>query len=173
MNEITVEVVFNPMSIYDAEMQTREWFEDQDEYMYHEIDSITVSHEESEKYDVEIVDVPNCGYVLEAKGAYGPSWEEHKRGTKDECLEFVRKFPGTGQNCRIRQVDDLFVVEEISMGTVLGWEVIAMGDIPSLDAISNHLHGRNFRIRKCDECLVFYTLNTAAIIEATITATKY
>ena len=106
----TMTITLTPYTYADAEDHVREWFNDQDEYLWFAIDKVTIISQQWEKYIPSIRALEfgegETHLVEENKGSFMTNqiWEDEFLGSLDGCMEFIRTCPGLGVKCRIRPV---------------------------------------------------------------------
>lgn len=188
----TINILLTPYKVWDAEEQVREWFEDQDENFYNEIDSIVIEKEQIERYEAQFTTVSRTKnlFYLEVEALFGDTWGVEEVGSLDHCIEFVKRCPGTGNECRIRKNDILHLkktsTEVISTPLSLdeywvevkndcggdSWVIKAAGTEAEMVAFAEQCEFGNYRVRPSEIYNVTYEHVQDGVIQASLTFHK-
>lgn len=187
----TINVLLTPYQVWDAEEQVREWFEDQDENYYNEIDTITIEKEQVERYEAQFTSPPRTDlFLLEVETLFGDTWVVEEAGSLEHCIDFVKRCPGTGSDCRIRKNDSLHLqrtsTEVTSTPLSLdeywvevkndcggeSWAIKAAGTESEMIAFAEHCKPGNYRVRPSELYNVTYEQVQDGVIQASITFHK-
>jgi|GEM_PF-4513835 len=109
-NTKTIQITIHPYSFGDPECAIQEWFEDYDPECLRSLDRVEIISEEFEKYKALVVENTDKSFTLEQvsdslERAGTVAWVTEEVGTLQECVDFVKNCPGTGNPCRIRKAD--------------------------------------------------------------------
>ena len=109
----TLNIVLTPYRVWDAKAQVEEWVHDNDDYYAHTIDNIELEKVQNEKWEAKALELPQVAeFVLEQAKPLAPCWEMIEDGTFEHVMDYARRNPGTGEKCRIRKGDSVYLTRK-------------------------------------------------------------
>ena len=189
-NLLTDSIIIQPDGLWDPEDQVREWFSEQDRHEHNVLVDVKVISSTNEHYNVSVTDQVDGRYFLEQKIPKGIMWECVHMGTYEDCCDFIRRFPGTGNDQRVRENDILYtiikdgvlevkhnddqppyIVDELhgeSYGPDI-WAVKSIGNADEMIRFAKVCNDGTYRVRQIPRHIAVYEMDAPATIIAEIT----